>query len=141
MRYVCDAGDLTWFRIETVGEAAQEGQAMKHAVERYFREAYDDAASSYVPAKGLRVSEQNIGLKDHIQLAMPIFLTLRDREGNALVTAMLPPVGEDETSFRPILVGPANSDPYRAHAKAIDVLADHFGYDLQPDRCYPYKRG
>src|SRR4051812_2033382 len=45
---------------------------------------------------------------------MPIFLTLRDAEGATLVTAMLPPVGQDERSFRPVIVGVANSDPSRS---------------------------
>ena len=91
----------TWFRFETEAEAALESRAMNHAVERYFKQARDEAASTYVPPKSAHYIEQNIGLKAHIQKAMPRFLTLRDGEGNALVTAMLPPEGEDEHSFRP----------------------------------------
>ena len=49
MLYFCDAGDLTWFRLENVGEASMESQAMDHAVERYFRRAYQEAVDSYVP--------------------------------------------------------------------------------------------
>jgi len=141
MRYVCDAGDFTWFRIENEAEAVRESRAMNHAVERYFRDMYEQAEASYRPPAGAPVSEQNIGLKGHIQRAMPIFLTLRDREGNSLVTAMLPPDGKDEKSFRPIVVGPSNKDPYPDHSVAIALLADHFGFELNPDRCYPYKRG
>ena len=48
---------------------------------------------------------------------MPIFLTLRDGEGTALVTAMLPPAGKDERAFRPIIVGASNSDPYPQHGR------------------------
>jgi hypothetical protein len=37
MRYVCDASaNATWFRIETVAEAALESDLMKHAVESIF---------------------------------------------------------------------------------------------------------
>jgi hypothetical protein len=72
---------------------------------------------------------------------MPLFLTLRDGEGNALVTAMLPPVGQDERALRPIIVGAGNDDPYREHGEAIRVLAKHYGLTLDPGRCYPYRRG
>jgi hypothetical protein len=141
MQYVCDAAEATWFRIETLEEAALESRDMKHAVEKHFREAYEKAALSYVPPKSLRNLEQHIGLKAHIQRTMPIFLTLRDREGNGLVTAMLPPAGQDDDSFRPILVGPANKDPYATSNEAIRALAEHYGLTLDPWRCYPYRRG
>jgi hypothetical protein len=141
MQYVCDAVELTWFRFETLGEAGIEGRAMSHAVERYFRDAYSQAVASYRPPKGAPISEQNIGLKPHVLRSMPVFLTLRNRDGKSLVTAMLPPEGKDERSFRPIVVGPSNADPYPEHSLAIVLLADHFGYELNPDRCYPYKRG
>src|SRR5450631_2900921 len=141
MHYVCDAEDLSWCRFVTLAEAAVEGQAMNHAVERYFRDAHDQAVASYRPPAGAPLSEQNIGLKGHIEREMPMFLTLRDREGKSRVTAMLPPTGKDEKSFRPIVVGPSNSDPYPEHSVAIALLADHFGFELNPDRCFPYKRG
>lgn len=141
MQYICDAGDLTWFRLETTGEAAIESHDMGHAVERYYRDAHQKATLSYAPPKGAPVSEQNIGLKAHIQRAMPLFLTLRDREGKALVTAMLPPAGKDETAFRPIVVGPANADPYPKHGEAIEALGAHYGFELDPARCFPYRRG
>jgi hypothetical protein len=140
MKYVCDAGAVTWFRIETMAEAAQESLAMNHAVERYFRDAQHKAAMSFVPPAGARISEQNIGLKGHIERAMPIFLTLRDGEGTGLVTAMLPPKGIDTVQFRPILVGPNNSDPYKDYPGAINFLAQHFDIPLDPVRCYPYRR-
>ena len=72
---------------------------------------------------------------------MPIFLTLRDGEGKALATAMLPPVGQDAQSFRPIIVGHANSDPYPEHGEAIAKLAQHYSLTLDPARCFPYRRG
>jgi hypothetical protein len=140
MQYVCECPPKTWFRMETEAEAYQESQAMEHAVEKYFRQAREEATAAYVPPAG-RVIEQNIGLKDHIRRVMPIFLTLRDNEGSALATAMLPPAGEDERSFRPIVVGPGNTDPYPEHGEAIRALARHYGLTLDPARCYPYRRG
>jgi len=109
-------------------------------VETYFSRARDQATAAYVPPAGRRVIEQNIGLKAHIQRVMPIFLTLRDNEGTALVTAMLPPAGKDERAFRPIIVGASNSDPYAQHGEAIRKLGEHFRMTLDPVRCYPYRR-
>ena len=141
MQYVCDAPPYTWFRFETEGEAALESRAMSHAVEKYFHEQYERAARSYVPPKSAHYVEQNIGLKGHIQKVMPRFLTLRDGEGRALVTAMLPPVGQDERAFRPIIVGVENTDPYPEYGGAIAKLGQHYKLALEPGRCYPYRRG
>ena len=116
MRYVCDApGGTTWFQIETQAEAALESQAMSHAVEKHFIQAQETAAKSYVAPPG-PFFERDIGLTAHVQRSMPIFLTLRDGQGQALVTAMLPPLGQNERTFRPVIVGPANSDPFAEHA-------------------------
>src|SRR4051812_47165887 len=140
MRYVCDAlGGRTWFRIESEAEAFAESEAMHHAVEKYFRKEHERAAQSFRPVSKVYF-EQEIGLKAHIQREMPLFLTLRDDEGNALVTAMLPPGGQDDRSFRPIIVGLANADPYVDHADAIKALGQHFGLALERGRCYPYRR-
>ena len=141
MQYVCDAGALTWFRMETAGEAMLESKAMNHAVEKYFADAHDKAVRAYAPPKSLAAFEQKIGLKAHIQRSMPIFLTLRDKDGTSLVTAMLPPAGVGEADFRPVIVGPGNTDPYPAHGNAIQALAAHFRFKLDPARCFPYKRG
>ncbi len=141
MKYVCDASPYTWFQIETAAEAAMESQAMDHAVEKYFRQAEQEAARSYQPPRELMAHEQNIGRKSHVQRAMPIFVTLRDSEGNALVTGMLPPQAKEHDRFRPIIVGHNNGDPYEAYAAAIEALSDHFGLSLDPSRCYPYRRG
>jgi hypothetical protein len=141
MKYVCDAPPNTWFRIETVGEAAIESRDMDHAVERHFRAAYEHAASAYVPPSNSHFIEQNIGLNAHVQRVMPMFLTLRDPEGKALVTAMLPPAGCDDRAFRPIIVGASNGDPYPEHGTAIRKLAEHFGLKLDAARCFPYRRG
>jgi hypothetical protein len=141
MRYVCDApGNKVWFQIETEAEAAAESALMGHAVEKYFRQARDEAAKSYRPLS--RVSfEQNIALGDHIRKTMPRFLTLRDAEGSGLATAMLPPTGRDHEGTRIIVVGPRNEDPYPDHAPAIEALGAHLGLVLDRARCYPYQRG
>ena len=142
MQYVCDGvGTNTWFRIETAGEAAVESDAMSHAVEKYFVKAHDLAVRSYVPPASMRVFEQNIGLKGHIQKSMPLFITLRDNEGKPLVTAMLPSQGRDDRGFRPIIVGPSNSDPYVEYAEDIRKLGQHYKLVLDPARCFPYRRG
>jgi hypothetical protein len=142
MQFVCDAagGQKAWFRIETEAEAAVESQLMRHAVEKHFRRAYEQAAQSYSPAPGPYI-EQDIGRAAHIRRVMPMFLTLRDAEGNALATAMLPPARREDRSFTPIIVGHENSDPYPAHADAIRDLGRHFGLTLDRARCYPYHRG
>lgn len=141
MKYVCDApGGATWFRIETEAEAAAESDLMCHAVDKYFREEKEKAAGTYRPTSAV-FFEQEIGLKAHIQREMPLFLTLRDDEGKALVTAMLPPGGRKDLSFTPIIVGFQNADPYLEHSEAIRALGAHFGLSLDRLRCYPYRRG
>jgi hypothetical protein len=141
MRYVCDGPPpKTWFRIETEAEAALESRVMNHAVEKHFRQAHEQGIKSYVPPRSGRFIEQDIGLKAHVERVMPIFLTLRDGEGNALVTAMLPPAGRDDRALKPIIVGFANSDPFLEHREAIRMLGEHFGLILDPHRCYPYRR-
>lgn len=140
MQFILDVPPKTWFRIETQGEAALESRLMRHAVERYFQEAHEAAAESYVPPANRRYIEQNIGLAAHVARSMPRFMTLRDAEGNGLATAMLPPDGETEDDFRPIIVGPDNSDPYPAHGEEIAALGQHLGMRLDPGRCYPYRR-
>ena len=140
MRYVCDAPDRkTWFQIETEGEAARESDLMGHAVEKHFRQAREHAATTYVPPSGPSI-ERDIGLKAHLQRVMPVFLTLRDAEGNGLATAMLPPPGADDRTVRPMIVGPDNSDPFPRHGEAIRALGRHFGRVLDRAQCYPYRR-
>jgi hypothetical protein len=141
MKFVVDAGSKTWFRIETAAEAALESRAMNHAVERYFQDAYDKAASSHAPKTASAAFEQSIGRHEHALDVMPVFLTLRDGEGTALVTAMLPPAGVDHPVHRIIIVGPSNADPYPEHAHAIEALGRHFNLKLERGRCYPYRRG
>jgi hypothetical protein len=141
MKYVCDAADgKTWFRIETEVEAAEESEAMHHAVEKYFRQEKEKATQSFAPLSKVFI-EQEIGLNAHLQRTMPLFLTLRDGDGAPLVTAMLPPGSREDSSFKPIVVGRANDDPYPEHGEAIRALAQHFTIDLDRARCYPYRRG
>ena len=140
MRYVCDApGGKTWFRIETEAEAVAESEIMRHAVEKYFRKEQDKAAQSFRPLSNVHF-EQQIGLKAHIQREMPLFLTLRDDDGQPLATAMLAPGGREDRGFRPIIVGPGNADPYPEEGEAIRALAQHYGVTLERSRCYPYRR-
>jgi len=140
MQYVCDApGDKTWFRLETVAEAATESQAMHHAVEKHFCREMEKATRSFQPASRTFV-EQEIGLKAHILREMPLFLTLRDPGGTPLITAMLPPRGKADNAFRMIIVGPDNGDPYPEHGPAIEALGRHFGLALDRSRCFPYQR-
>ena len=145
MRFVCDtAGRKAWFRIETEAEAARESELMRHAVGKHFRRAYEQASQAYRPAPGPFV-EQDIGRAAHVRRTMPVFLTLRDAEGNALATAMLSPprlqaARRDDLACSPIVVGPGNGDPYPEHGEAIRVLGQHFGLALNRARCYPYGR-
>jgi hypothetical protein len=140
MKYVCDApGGHTWFRLENDSEAAQESSLMGHAVEKFFRREWEKAAQSFVPASKLFI-EQDIGRRDHIQREMPLFATLRNDNGDALATAMLPPGGKPDPSFTSIIVGPKNSDPFTDYRAAIDALGKHFGLQLDRERCYPYRR-
>ena len=142
MRFVCDAaGRKTWFRIETEAEAARESELMRHAVEKHFRRAYEQASLAYRPPLGPFI-EQDIGRAAHIRRTMPVFLTLRDGEGTALATAMLPPqqAGRDGPAICPMVVGPGNGDPYPEHGEAIRALGRHFGLALDRSRCYPYGR-
>jgi hypothetical protein len=141
MKYVCDGdGGTVWFRIETEVEAAAESAVMRHKVEKYFLQEKDEATKSFRPASSV-LFEQEIGLRAHIQRAMPLFLTLRDGDGNALVTAMLPPGGQDRDGFRSIIVGVANADPYPAHGQSIEALGSHLGLTLDRASCFPYGRG
>ncbi|MGE0221647.1 MAG: hypothetical protein AB7F35_06600 [Acetobacteraceae bacterium] len=138
MEYVCDApDDLTWFRLVTEGEAAAESQDMGHAVEKHFRRERERAAESFHPITSVYI-EQDIGKEAHIQRAMPLFLTLRDQDGKALVTAMLPPKGRGGGQC--IIVGPGNADPYPDFSDAIRALGEHFGMTLDRAQCYPYRR-
>ena len=74
---------------------------MRHAVEKYFRKEQEKATQSFQPISKV-FFEQEIGLKEHVQREMPLFVTLRDGDGSPLATAMLPPGGRDDRSFRPI---------------------------------------
>lgn len=139
MQFTCDApGKKAWFRIETEHEAEAEAQMMRHAVDKYFLRELERARESWRAPAGAAVSERDIGMKAHIARSMPLFLTLRADDGEGLATAMLPPEGRNQVSFRIIIVGPANADPYASHAEAIAALGKHFHLDLPREECFPY---
>src|SRR5258706_5033466 len=111
MQYVCDAPNgKAWFGIETEGEAVHESRLMSHMVEKYFRRERDKAVQSWRPERPNAI-ERDIGLEAHVQREMPLFLTLRDGEGNALTTAMLPPGGKDRGDDRIIIPARPNAQP------------------------------
>ncbi|MBT7977265.1 MAG: hypothetical protein HN557_11440 [Rhodospirillaceae bacterium] len=140
MKYVCDApGGKTWFRMETEVEADRESTLMGHAVEKHFRREMTKATAAYKSTSAVFI-EQNIGLAAHLQRRMPLFLTLRDGEGKALATAMLPPGGGEDKGFKIVIVGAENSDPYPEHSEAIQALGQHFGLTLAREHCFPYGR-
>jgi hypothetical protein len=140
MQYVCDAPNgKVWFRIETEGEAVRESRLMNHTVEKYFRREREKAVESWRSERPNSI-ERDIGLEAHVQREMPVFLTLRDGDGNALATAMLPPGGKDRGAFRIIIVAASNADPYPEQSAAIAALGAHFGLALDRDRCFPYGR-
>lgn len=140
MQFICDAPDRkSWFRIETEFEADQESALMDHGVDKHFRRARECAIQTYKPT-GTHFVEQNIGLEAHVRQDMPVFLTLRDGDGNGLATAMLPPGGKEKAVFRKIIVGNGNSDPFPEHQAAIDALGKFFGITVDKDVCYPYSR-
>ena len=138
MEYVCDAPrNRTWFRLMTEGEAVAESLEMHHAVEKHYRRERERAVDAFHPTTSVFI-EQDINKEDHIRRTMPLFLTLRDQDGKALVTAMLPP--KDKVGGGSILVGPNNADPYPDNADAIAALGNHFGITLDRGSCYPYRR-
>ncbi len=139
MEYVCDApNNLTWFRLVTEGEAVAESLDMRHAVEKHYRRERERAAEAFQPSASVMFIEQDINKEAHIQRSMPLFLTLRDQDGKALVTAMLPPRGKGGGGC--IIVGPGNADPYPQFAAAIAALGEHYGLTLDRTSCYPYRR-
>jgi hypothetical protein len=118
MQYVCDAPmGKTWFRIETEGEAAHESRLMRHTVEKYFCREREKAVQSWRPERPNAI-ERDIGLEAHVQREMPLFLTLRDREGNALATAMLPPGGKDRGGLPRRQLAPLSASSSRASLSA-----------------------
>lgn len=140
MKYICDAPTgLTWFRVETELEATEESQMMQHAVEKHFGREMEKSKERYRPTTPHEI-ERNIGLKAHLDRDMPLFLTLRNGDGDAKVTVMLPAGGQDDGSARIIVVGRDNSDPYPDYGGAIEALGQHFGMTLDRARCFPYHR-
>lgn len=138
MLHVCDAPDgKTWFRLENDFEAEQESELMGHAVAKHFAREEKKAEDSFKPASSVPF-EANIGRDAHVQREMPMFVTLRNQAGEALVTAMVPPGGRPDTAVKAMVVGPKNADPYPEHEAAIRALGDHFGLSLDRQSCFPY---
>ncbi len=111
---------------------------MRHAVDKHFRRHLSAARESYRAPASARAWERDIGLKDHIAKAMPLFLTLRASDGEGLATAMLPPEGRNQVNFRTVVVGPENADPYATEAEAIAALGAYYHLDLKREDCFPY---
>ena len=112
---------------------------MSHTVEKYFRREREKAIQSWRPERPNAI-ERDIGLEAHVQREMPLFLTLRDREGRALTTAMLAPGGKDRGGFRIIIVAASNADPYPQHDRPSLRWERHFGLTRDRNRCFPYGR-
>ena len=135
MQYVCDApGGKTWFRIETESEAAIEQIETHNPVEAFYRDERKSAVQSYRPAPRLAFIERDIALSAHLSQAMPIFLTLRDCDGTALATAVVPPQGKPNGRFQSVVVAPDCGDPFPAQGAAIAALEMQFGvrFDAEP---------
>ena len=80
--------------------------------------------------------EQDINKEAHIRRAMPLFLTLRDQDGNC--------AGHGDAAARRargsggcIIVGPGNADPYPEHGDAIAALGAPFRNDPRPEQLLP----
>ncbi len=52
---------------------------------------------------------------------------------------MLSPLHKADPTFRQVIVGFGNSDPYPQHGEAIRALGEHFGLAVERARCYPYR--
>ncbi len=83
------------------------------------------AVAAYKPTSTASF-EQNIGLEACLQREMPLFLTPRDVGHDGLAAVKLPSGGCDAQCLTIVVGGPGNSDPYLAHANAIQALGAHF---------------
>ena len=121
MKYICDAPDgKTWFRLETEIDAEQESSLMDHCVVERFRRERARAIQNCRRQSTMSVG-QDVGLERQVRVKMPIFLTLRDRAGAALVTAVLAHGTYEEPGAAFLIVGKGNSDPYPDHSAAIEA--------------------
>jgi hypothetical protein len=69
---------------------------------------------------------------------MPMFLTLRDAEGRA-GHGHAAAQWRDSVTFRPIIVGPGNGDPYPDHHGAIEALGRRFLLIARPRPLLPLR--
>ena len=131
MQYVCDApGRRAWFRIETEGEASLEAQDMGHSLDYFFRHERDTATRAYAPLRTLSFIERDIGLSAHLTRTMPIFLTLRESDGTAVASALLPQ-DPDQLSIAARVIGPGDNDAFREQREALQALEKHLGKKLR----------
>jgi len=131
MQYVCDApGRRAWFRIETEGEATLEAQEMRHSLDYFFRHEHAAARRSYAPCDRLSFIERDIGLSAHLKRTMPIFLTLRERDGTPVASAILPQDPDSETVAARV-IGAGDCDAFRAEREALIALEAHLGKKLR----------
>lgn len=138
MKYICDVpGGRTWFRLESEAEAERESARMQHGVAVRFHDERARAIRSY-RAQSAASAGGSLPLERHVRIAMPIFLSLRDREDAALVTAMLAHGSPDHPEAELVIVGKGDTDPYPDHGRAIAALSDRLGIDLDRARCFPF---
>ena len=127
------------FGLETEGEATRESENMCHAVERYYRREREKAAQTFRPRSDglLRAGDWSQGPHPARNAAIPD-VARRERRGSRHRHAA--PRGREDRSFRTIIVGRDNGDPYLQYGDAIRALGRHFGTSLERARCYPYRR-
>jgi len=109
-----------------------ESEVMKVRIDTEFRNERDRATRSYRPHPRLQSIERDIGLNAHVLRVMPIFLTLRDREGTALANAVLPPEDKSRGVDHSVVVGPDYANPFASQSDAIKALEQHYDISLQP---------
>jgi hypothetical protein len=127
MRFVCDAaGRKTWFGIETEAEAARESELMRHAVEKHFRRAHEQASQAYRPRAGGPSFEQDIGRAGAHPPGHAGVPDAADGDGDALATRDAPASaggGADNLVCSPMVVGPGNADPTRSTGRPYGTSA------------------
>lgn len=133
MQFICEApGQKTWFRIETEGEAVDDAEAMRHAMDYRFRHERQLAIRSYNPNTDARTAENGLGA--HLRRTMPIFLTLRGSDGLPLATAIVPQIAG---YYAANVVGPSYTDAYAREQDAIAALEAHLGRSLRRESYSP----
>jgi hypothetical protein len=143
MRFVCDAaGGKAWFRIETAAEAAKESELMRHAVEKHFRRAHEQASQSYKAGAGAlrRAGHRARGAHPPGHAGVPDAARrgghrARHRHAPAAAGRAGRAGGLQSHGCRP-----RERRPLPGARGAIRALGRHFGLSLDRIRCYPYGR-